>query len=117
MNLLARVLQVLLGLWLITGGAYFTQNYAGLVNTWASDALPSLFWMIFGIVEVLIGLSLVISVAKKCRKWAVGSAVAAAIFVLLGLAFFTAYSGFPGMLWGIVPAVLLLFVAQQRAQN
>ena len=117
MNTLARALQVLLGLWLITGGAYLTQNHAGLTTAWASDFFPSAFWIIWGAVEIILGVGLIATMGKKQQKWASILAILSAILVLLGLAFYSAYAGFPGMLWGIAPALLLLFVAIERKRK
>ncbi len=113
MNIVVTLLQVLIGLWHITGGVYMSQNYEGLITEWASGTLPPYFWVFLGVVEVLLGLGLVLSSMKKFRKFAVVSALGLAVVDLLGLAFFSTYTG-AGMLWPIVPAALLVFIAYWR---
>ena len=115
MNILISILQILLGLWNITGGAYMTTHSQELISPWATSTFPSFFWIIFGAVQVLFSIGLIASVAKKCKKWAPVSAIGLAIIALLGIPFYASYAGFPGVLWGIIPALLLAFVAYWRA--
>jgi hypothetical protein len=114
MNIIVWILQVLLGLWHITGSIYMTTHYQDLISAWAADFFPSYFWIVLGAIQVLLSLGLIFSLVKKFRKLAPVSAIGLAIISLLGIPYYTAYSGFPGMLWGIIPAILLVFVAYWR---
>lgn len=114
MNILVGVLQVLLGLWNITGGIYMAMNYQDLISAWASSTLPSFFWIGLGVVQIILSVGLILSVTKKFRKFAWVSAIGLALIALFGIPSYAAYAGFPGMLWGIIPAVLLVFVAYWR---
>lgn len=111
MNTLVKILQVLLGLWNITGGFYMTTHSQDLISPWAADFFPSYFWVLFGAIQILFSLGLIISVGKgPLRKLAPVSAIALAIIDLLGIAFYSTYTG-SGLLWAIAPAILLAFIA------
>ena len=114
MNIIVCILQVLLALWNVAGGIYMSMHYPDLINQWASVTIPSFFWISFGVIQILFSLGLILSLIKKFRKLATVSAVGLAIIALLGIPFYATYTGFPGMLWGIIPAVLLVFVAYWR---
>ena len=116
MNTIVWILQVLLGLWNITGGLYMATHYQELINEWASATFPSFFWIAFGIIQVLFSIALILSLLKKFRKLAPVSALALAIIDLLGIAFYIAYTG-SGLLWAIIPAVLLAFIAYWRVSK
>ena len=118
MNSFVILLQILLGLWNITGGIYMTTHYQELINEWAGGFFPSIFWIILGVIQVLFSLGLILSVGKSgLRKMAPVSAIGLAIIDLFGIAFYTSYAGFPGLLWGIIPALLLAFVAYWRGSR
>lgn len=115
MNIVVIVLQILLGLWNITGGIYMSTHYQDLITGWASVSFPSFFWVVLGIVQIVFSLGLIISVGKgKLSKIAPVSAIGLAIISLLGVIFYVSYAGFPGMLWGIIPAILLACIAYWR---
>lgn len=116
MNILVRVLQVLLGVWNIIGGIYMAMHYEELISEWAGGFFPSTFWTILSVIQILLSLGLILSVAKG-KKMALVSALGLAIISLLGIPYYSAYEGFPGMLWGIIPAVLLVFVAYWRGSK
>ena len=107
MNILLWVLQVLLGLWNLTGGLYTFSNYDQLKSAWAAD-LPKPVWMAMAALQVLFAIGLVVP------KITPVAAIYLAVNALLGLAMFSKYAGFPGMLWGVVPAIFLSFVAYGR---
>jgi hypothetical protein len=113
MAILISVLQVLFGLWHLTGGIYMSTNYEWLITPWAAATLPGFFWILLAIVQILLSLGLVLSVMKKWKKWAPVSALGLAAIDLLGIGFYSAYTG-SGVLWAILPAVLLAFIAYQR---
>lgn len=107
MNILLWVLQVLLALWFLTGGGYEMTHYDDLKAPWA-DALPGLFWMAYGALEVLFAIGLV---WPKITRFA---AVGLAVLALSGCGLFAKYIGFPDCLWGVAPAILSAFVAYGR---
>jgi len=115
MNIVVTVLQVLLGLWNIIGGVYMSTHYEELINEWASGFFPSFFWIVFGVIQILFSLALILSVKKgKLSKMGLPAAIGLAVIDLVGIAFYMSYAGFPGMLWGLIPALLLGFVAYWR---
>lgn len=115
MNLVISLLQLLLGVWNIIGGIYMSTHYLELINDWAYSSFPSFFWIILGVVQIILSLILIVSMAKgSLRKMAPISAIILAIIALFGITSYLSYSGFPGMLWGLIPAVLLLWVAYWR---
>ncbi|MEK9159333.1 MAG: DoxX family protein [Patescibacteria group bacterium] len=116
MKILLSLLQVLLGLWHIIGGAYMTTHYQELITESASTTLPSYFWIILGVVQILLSLGLIAALAKKCKKWAPVSAIGLAIIDLAGIFFYITYTG-SGLLWAIIPAVLLAFIAYWRGSK
>jgi uncharacterized membrane protein len=107
MNILLWVLQVLLGLWNLIGGIYTFTNYEQLKSPWVND-LPKPVWMALAAGQVLFAIGLVVP------KTTPVAAIFLAVNALLGLALFAKYAGFPGMLWGLLPAILLAFVAYGR---
>ncbi len=66
---------------------------------------------------MILALGLVSSVIKGISKKVVAtSAILLALISLVGIVLYAKYAGFPGVLWGIIPALLLLFVAYERAK-
>ncbi len=115
MAIFTTILQVLLSLWLIIGGAYMMSNYAGLASTWALTTLPSIFWIMLALLQILAALvSLAATKIDSVRKYAPLSATILAIISLAGVVLYSAYAGFPGMLWALIPAGLLAFVAYRK---
>ncbi len=118
MNIIITILQILLGLWNIIGGIYMSTHAQELINTWASSFFPSFFWIILGIIQILFSIVLLVSVGnEKLRKLAPISAIGLAVISLMGLSFYMSYDGFPGMLWGIIPAILLALIAYWRGSR
>jgi hypothetical protein len=108
MNVLLWVFQILLALWNLIGGSFVIMNYEKIGNPWALDNLPKPAWVALAAIQVLSALGLF---------WPKSTAIAAVVLALVslsGLALYTQYAGFPGMLWGVVPALLLGFVAYGR---
>lgn len=98
----------MLALWNIIGGCFVTMNYAKIANAWAAGALPKPAWIAYGALQVLLALGLV------WPKTAAFAAIGLAVLALLGLGLFAQYAGFPGILWALVPSLLLAFVAYGR---
>ena len=114
MNILLWILQILLALWNIIGGTYTIINYEQLKGAWAAD-LPKPVWIIIGGLQILFSLGLVLPLAFGMMPQLTSiSAIYLALNALLGCALFAQYAGFPGMLWGVVPALLAAFVAYGR---
>ncbi|QQR55330.1 hypothetical protein IPG41_02120 [Candidatus Peregrinibacteria bacterium] len=113
MNIIARILQVVLGLWHLMGGIYESQNHQILLNKWALEAAPFFVWMSLGIVQIVLSVLLVVSLPKKLKTVAAVSAVGLALIDLFGIAIYSTYVGI-GMLWAIIPAVVLIFIAYWR---
>ncbi len=115
MSILLWVLQILLALWNIAGGIYIINNYEKLANAWALNALHRPAWMALGVLQALFALGLVLPGALRVLpKLTPISAACLAMISLLGIALYAKYAGFPGILWGVVPAVLATFVAYGR---
>lgn len=113
MNILLWVLQILLALWNVIGGIYTAQNFKNLQA--ATVNLPRPVWLAIGALQVLFALGLVIpGIIKPLRKLVSISAICLAVYALSGCVLFAQYAGFPGMLWGVVPAILAAFVAYGR---
>jgi hypothetical protein len=108
MNILLWILQVLLALWNLIGGSFVIMNYDKVGCPSALSVLPQPFWIAIGGIQILFALGLFWS------KSTAVSAVGLALVSLLGLAIYTQYAGFPGLLWGVIPALLLAFVAYGR---
>ena len=108
MNIILWVLQSLLALYYLIGGFYMMNNYEKLANVWALNTLPRPIWIALGLLQMLFALGLLLP--ATCRV----SAVCLAVISLLGIALYVAYAGFPGLLWAVVPAILLALVAYGR---
>ena len=86
-----------------------------LANAWALNALPKPAWMALGVLQALFALGLVLpGVVRALSKLIPISAAGLAVISLLGIALYVAYTGFPGILWAVVPAILAAFVAYGR---
>ena len=116
MNILLWVLQILLALWEAIGGIYVVRNFDKIANGWALKTLPVSVWTIIGALQVLFALGLVLPGAKFHKSHSI-AAVMLAVISLLGIGLYFQYSGFPGFLWGLVPAILAAFVAYKRWPN
>lgn len=108
MNILLWVLQILLALYSIIGGLYMINNYEMLANAWALSSLPKPAWLVLGIIQILLAIGLVLP------KLTIISAIGLVVISLMGLALYAAYAGFPGLLWGVGPAILFALVAYGR---
>lgn len=116
MNILLWVLQILLALYNVVGGIYLINNYGQVANAWALNAMPKPAWMVLAVLQILFALGLVVPGAlRMLPKLTLISAAGLAAISLLGIALYDAYAGFPGILWGVVPAILAAFVAYGRS--
>ena len=113
MNILLWVLQVLLALWNLIGGVYTFFHYEEIKSAWAAN-MPQAFWMTIAVLQVLFGLGLVLPGLVGMPKLTSVAAIYLIVNALMGCALFAQYAGFPGLLWGVIPALLALFVAYNR---
>lgn len=116
MNIILWVLQVLLGLWEAVGGIYVISNYDKIADEWALKALSGPLWIVIGVVQILFAIGLLLPGAKFRKTNSIAASLLA-LLSLLGLALYSQYAGFPGILWGVVPALLAAFVAYKRWPN
>ena len=114
MNILLWILQVLLALWNIAGGLYTVFYYETLKGPWAIN-LPKPAWVVICVLQILFALGLVLpGLVGVFPKLTSIAAIYLAANALLGCVLFAQYAGFPGLLWGVVPALLAAFVAYGR---
>jgi hypothetical protein len=114
MNILLWVLQILLALWNLIGGSYMAFHYELIRSDWAAG-LPGPVWVAIAVLQVLFALGLVVpGFIKPIRKLIPISAIYLALNSLSGCFLASHYAGFPGMLWGVIPAILAAFIAYGR---
>jgi hypothetical protein len=107
MNILLWVLQIFLALYNLVGGIYTVFNYEKLKAAWVND-LPQPVWVSLGVLQALFALGLFFP------KLTPIAAAYLAVYALAGCALFANYAGFPGILWGVVPAISAAFIAYWR---
>lgn len=109
------VFRIVLAFYFITGALYMITNYSELAAPWALTSLPSGTWTILGILQIIFAVILVLpsKIRIHFRQTSL-AAYALAIISLLGSFLYIAYAGFPGILWALVPASLLLFIGHQK---
>src|ERR1700679_865076 len=107
MNILLWILQILLGLWNLIGGVYTLSHYEQIKGGLGTN-LPGPVWVAIAVLQILFALGLTLP------KFTRVAAVYLAVNALMGCALCAQYAGFPGMLWGVIPALLLAFVAYGR---
>ncbi len=116
MRILLWVLRILLAFWNVTGGIFILHDYEKVASAPALSALHAPVWITLGAIQVLLALCLLLPGAKLQRLTSIAVA-ALAVISLLGISLYTRYAGFPGMLWGAIPAILEAFVAYERWPN
>lgn len=114
MKICISLMTVVMGLWTIMGAVYMMGHYKDLGSLWALTMLPVEFWTGLGIVQILLAVGLIISVWGRFRTLAVPTASALAAIFLAGSVLYSAYVGFPGILWALIPATLFLFIAYKN---
>jgi len=92
------------------------SHHQELAAVWALNSLPEAIWLIMGILQIAFSLGLVLpSVFKTLPKQVILiSSVGLVVISLFGLVLYSAYSGFPGVLWAIVPATLVAYIGCKR---
>ncbi len=114
MKIFVSLLKVLLSLWTITGAVYMMGHYSDLGSLWAVATLPAVFWTGLGMVQIALALSLILSVWGRFHKLVAPAAGILAVISLAGGVLYSAYVGFPGILWALVPAALYIFIAYKN---
>lgn len=115
MKIFVSILKVVLSLWSITGAVYMVGRYSDLASPWALDTLPVMFWLVLGIIQIVLALALIGSLLNgRLRSVSSMVAIALAVITLAGAVLYSAYAGFPGILWALVPAVLYFFIAYKN---
>jgi hypothetical protein len=111
-NILLWIFQILLALYFLAGGIYMIGHYQLIATAWALQTVPQPIWMALGALQVLFALGLVLTVKIVSRQLFI-SAVGLIVISLLGIVLYAMYAGM-GMLWAVVPAILLAFVVYGR---
>lgn len=115
MNIFLWVLQIVLALWNIMGGVFTILHFEKLKGGILGNKLPKPVWMLIGALQVLFALALVLPSALSVYTELVPVAgIYLAFNSLLGCLWFTQYVGFPGLLWGVIPAVAAAIIAYGR---
>jgi hypothetical protein len=114
MNVLLWVIQVLLALLSIAGGAYKVLAYGQFAKTPPAAALPHGVWIALGAFEIICGLLLIIPVFKM-----VPVAATALVIESIGLAvvyarYSTEFAAQNPLVWVTVMAVMAAFIAFGR---
>lgn len=93
-----------------------STHFEDLIKPWALNAVPGMVWMALGYLEALSGLALALMgiFTSLPRRIAFIAAIVLFVISLLGLFIYVAYDGFPGVLWGIVPAIFLGYIAYKK---
>jgi len=116
MNVLLSVVQVLLALLSIAGGAYKVFMYDQVAKMPMGGALPRGVWAALGIFEVVCGVLLVIPAAKRHLTPIAAAALAVesiALAVFYGRYSLEVSPGNP-LVWVVVMAVMATFIACGR---
>ncbi len=114
-NKLIWILQIILALYNLAGGLYMINNYEKIASVWAWRALTQPFWITLGLLQVLFAIGLILpNKTKLLKKLTPISAVCLVIITLFGIVLYDAYGKFPGILWALIPALLMAFVAYKK---
>jgi hypothetical protein len=116
MRIAFGILKVLIALWFITGALYMMGAPASLANPWAAENLPEAFWITLVVFQILFATLFGLSAFVKSLHPNIThiSAIGLIIITLMGLFLYSAYAGFPGILWGLIPAILVGFLMKKN---
>ncbi len=109
MNILLWILQVMLALWNLIGGVYTLSHHEEIKSALVAN-LPAMVWVVIAVLQILFSVGLVMPKVSPV------AAVYLAVNSLLGCVLCAQYAGFPGMLWGVIPALVALFIAYGRTK-
>lgn len=115
MKIFTKITQFLLAVYTITGAIYMIGNFDALATELALSKLPAHFWIGLGVIQIIQAVTLLLSLFFKVgQTYVFNSAMCLALLSLLGSILYTAYAGFPGILWAIIPALLYVFIAYRH---
>lgn len=115
MNTLLWTFQIVLALYNIVGASYMMANHRDIASPWALRTVPSPAWILLGILQIICALGLVVpNRFKVLPNQTALSALGITVISVAGTMLFISYSGFPGMLWGVIPAIPAAFIAYKR---
>ena len=115
MKLFVKITQFLIALYTIAGAIYSMGNYESLATTEALATLPLHFWIGLGVIQIILAVGLISALFfRPARAQAFSSALCLAGLSLLGTILYSAYAGFPGVLWAVIPAVIFVYIALQK---
>lgn len=115
MKIFLSVLKALLSLWVIMGAVYMMGHYEDLASPEVLRVLPGVFWLLLGVVQIVLALILIISIWNgRLRTVSSPAALVMAGITLSGSVLYTAYTGFPGILCALVPAALFTFISYKK---
>ena len=116
MNVLVSVVQFLLALFSLAGGAYKVFMYDQLVKTPPAAAMPRGGWLAVGVFEMLCGLILVIPAAKRHL-----TPIAAVLLALESIGLAVLYARYSlevspqnPLVWVVLMTIMAAFVAWGR---
>lgn len=107
MNVLLWILQALLGTWYLIGGLFVISHFDQVRGPWTAT-WPNSIGIVYGALQFAFALQ--IFYPKTSRT----AAATLAVLALAGCGLFAQFAGFPGMLWGVIPAILCAFTAYGR---
>lgn len=113
LNVFLWVLQVILALYNLIGGYFLLSNFYLVLNPAVSN-WPGMIWMLLAALQIIFAIGIVLPKPKAYPNLTVISAIGITIISLLGTTIYSAYTGFPGILWSLVPAAMAGFVAYKR---
>ena len=112
MKLFLKTTQVLVTLYTLTGAIYTMGHYQDLATEQALITLPPYFWIGLGVIQIILATHLILATMfTRYQTRLVATAVCLSGLSLLGSILFSAYAGFPGILWAIIPATIYAFIA------
>src|SRR5690349_9900050 len=117
MNVLLWVLQVLLALLSIGGGAYKILAYDKIANMPQTAALPHGAWIALGVFEVICGLLLIIPAFRMIPVAAAALAIEGIGLAVLDARYSTEFTAQNPLVWVIVMAVMAAFIAIGRFRS
>lgn len=114
MNVLLWVVQVLVALLSIAGGAYKVLAYDQLAKMPQAAVLPHGAWIALGVFEVVCGLLLIIPAFKMIPLAATALAIEAMGLAVLYARYSTELTAQNPLVWVVVVAVMAAFIAFGR---
>ena len=114
MNVLLSVVQVLLALLSIAGGAYKVLAYQQFAKTPPAAAISHGAWIALGVFEIVCGLLLIIPRLKAIPLAATALAIESIGLAVLYARYSTELTAQNPLVWVVVMAVMAIFIAIGR---